>query len=303
MKNIVCLGGITLDKIVKVDKIPRKDGSALAKNKPALSLGGRGCVSAIALGMLGADVSLFATVGYDFTKGHKLFLRRQYVNLDGLVYCPLETSFHSTILVAGKDARTVFEFKELEFKVNREHKRLMDRSQIVYLTSNQLDFNYICMDYAFRKGKEIIHNLPSIFIEERSYLLDALNRSNILILNEEDYDCLCHKQGDKDHIFKKFSNVRNLIVTLGRKGSVIYSPNGSAVEIDAVSAETVDVPVGLGDAFSAGIVFGEANYWNLEKSARLGSHLAAASMESRFAYMEKEFFDRYMSRFNQEFPK
>lgn len=68
MKNIVCLGGITLDKIIKVDKIPEKDGSEIATNV-AFSLGGRGCVVAIVLGMLNVPVSLFATVGTDFQKG------------------------------------------------------------------------------------------------------------------------------------------------------------------------------------------------------------------------------------------
>ena len=70
-------------------------------------------------------------------------------------------------------------------------------------------------------------------------------------------------------------------VTRSEKGSVLIPREGDIVEIKAFPATALEDTTGAGDAYAAGLLFGLARGFDLERSGRLGS-LAASEVISHF---------------------
>ncbi|MCS6997502.1 MAG: carbohydrate kinase family protein [Casimicrobiaceae bacterium] len=73
---------------------------------------------------------------------------------------------------------------------------------------------------------------------------------------------------------------RGVVVTLGAEGARIYEGERLAT-VPAVPAQSIVDPTGCGDAFRAGLLYGLAHGWALEKAARLGSLLGSIKIASR----------------------
>lgn len=71
-----------------------------------------------------------------------------------------------------------------------------------------------------------------------------------------------------------------LIETKGRQGALAVSPRGEEFEIAPVPAEEVD-PVGAGDAFRGGLLFGLEKGLGIVEAARIGAVMGAAKVSSR----------------------
>ena len=70
-------------------------------------------------------------------------------------------------------------------------------------------------------------------------------------------------------------------VTLSEKGSVLIPRDGDIVEIAAFPATALEDTTGAGDAYAAGLLFGLARDFDLERAGKLGS-LAASEVISHF---------------------
>jgi adenosine kinase len=74
--------------------------------------------------------------------------------------------------------------------------------------------------------------------------------------------------------------VKALIVTLGARGSLVYT-DGRCLEIPAVKPEAVVDPTGCGDAFRAGLLYGIAAGYDWPVTGRLASLLGAVKIAKR----------------------
>ena len=94
--------------------------------------------------------------------------------------------------------------------------------------------------------------------------------------------------------------VKALIVTLGAKGSTIYT-NGSETHIPAAKPEAIVDPTGCGDAFRAGLLYGMANGFDWPVTGRLASLLGAIKIASRGGQNHRltraEIAERYRENF------
>jgi len=82
---------------------------------------------------------------------------------------------------------------------------------------------------------------------------------------------------------------KNLIVTLGEKGSVLFS-EGEKQEIPVVKAKKVIDPTGCGDAYRAGIMYSLSKNLDLLDGCRLGSVISSFAVE--YKGTQKHFFDK-----------
>jgi len=71
--------------------------------------------------------------------------------------------------------------------------------------------------------------------------------------------------------------LRAVVVKDGERGAVLFQP-GRETEIPPFPVDAVVDPVGAGDAFAAGVVFGLLNGWPLDDGARLGAVLGACAV-------------------------
>jgi adenosine kinase len=98
--------------------------------------------------------------------------------------------------------------------------------------------------------------------------------------------------------------VRALVVTLGARGSRIYS-NGRVIEIPPAPAARVVDPTGCGDAYRAGLLYGLLNEMDWETTGRIASLVAAIKIENpgtqNHRFTPAEFADRFREAFGYSF--
>ena len=95
------------------------------------------------------------------------------------------------------------------------------------------------------------------------------------------------------------------VVTLGRKGSCIYS-NGDSINIPLASTTTVKDPTGCGDAYRAGLLYGLMRQLDWETTGRIASLMGALKIEhngtQNHRFSASEFNQRYQASFNRPGP-
>ena len=69
------------------------------------------------------------------------------------------------------------------------------------------------------------------------------------------------------------------ITTLGPKGSVIETPDGTAIEVRAAPEQRREDPTGVGDAYRAGLLAGLSWQVSMERAAQIGSMVATYVLE------------------------
>ena len=72
--------------------------------------------------------------------------------------------------------------------------------------------------------------------------------------------------------------VQALIITLGSKGSKIYT-QGRVIEIPSAQPNAINDPTGCGDAYRAGLLYGLMNELDWEITGRIASLLGAIKIE------------------------
>ena len=139
------------------------------------------------------------------------------------------------------------------------------------------------------KNKIIIHNVSSYFLNSELYLNTMIQKSNILIGNEDEINTLKNKLQIEDLrlLFKINPNLSAIFVTYGKLCSKIFYNNGD-IEMVAADEALANSPVGAGDSYSAGIVYGISQNWSYSDCARFASELAAISVESNTSYPDIE---------------
>ena len=109
-------------------------------------------------------------------------------------------------------------------------------------------------------------------------LLDFVALADYVALNDYEAKLLQERTGKT--LEQLAGEVRALVVTLGAKGSVIYS-GGKMLEIPCVEAAQVVDPTGCGDAYRAGLLYGIVNGMDWEMTGRLAGLMGALKIASR----------------------
>jgi fructokinase len=124
-------------------------------------------------------------------------------------------------------------------------------------------------------------------IEEGVAVLAALERADMVKVNDRELASLAEWLGWKDPIGELRKRPRVVAVTHGAAGATLYGEAG-VVEIPGTPAKAGGDNVGCGDAFLAILVHGMTLGWDLRESGRAASRWAAAVAEARGA---TPFFD------------
>ncbi len=94
--------------------------------------------------------------------------------------------------------------------------------------------------------------------------------------------------------------VKALIVTHGSSGSTVYA-QGKTLTVPAVRVENDIDPVGAGDAYRGGLLFGLSEGWDWEKTLRVASVVASFKVQSRGAQNYKPSREDIARRFEQAY--
>jgi adenosine kinase len=137
--------------------------------------------------------------------------------------------------------------------------------------------------------------LPMFSAEELSEFVDL---ADYLAVNDYEGKLLEDRTG---RTMEEISGgVKALILTLGAKGSLIYS-GGQRHEIPIVKPAEILDPTGCGDAYRAGLLYGIANGWDWPSTGRLGALMGSIKIERRGAQNHAFEAQGIRDRFRREF--
>jgi adenosine kinase len=125
-----------------------------------------------------------------------------------------------------------------------------------------------------------------------------LRQADYLTVNDYEAQLLQEKTGETLEALAR--HVKALIVTLGPKGSQIYT-NGGQLEIPCAKPAAVIDPTGCGDAYRAGLLYGIANGLDWELTGRLASLLGALKIAHRGGQNHHYTRDEIAMQFKQNF--
>ncbi|MDD5403373.1 MAG: carbohydrate kinase family protein [Sulfuricella sp.] len=129
-------------------------------------------------------------------------------------------------------------------------------------------------------------------------LLDFVALADYVALN--DYEARLLQERTGKTLEQLAGDVRALIVTLGAKGSVIYS-GGRKLEIPCIAAQQVLDPTGCGDAYRAGLLYGIVNGMDWEMTGRLAGLMGALKIASRGGQNHVHSREEISTLFKQQF--
>jgi adenosine kinase len=148
-------------------------------------------------------------------------------------------------------------------------------------------------------------NIPFIFdpgqgmpLFDGKDLLAFLEQATWVTLN--DYEAELMQERTEKSLTELASRVKGLVVTLGARGSCVYT-EGRVIEIPAVPVTQVVDPTGCGDAYRAGLLYGLARNMDWETTCRIASLLGTIKIAhhgtQNHCFTPEEFAARFRDSF------
>ncbi len=281
MKKIIVFGSINNDLSISVSHMPNK-GENMMCDSFLISPGGKGSNQAVAASRLGGDVHMIGRVGDDGF-GHQLLLSLKRENVK-TTFVKLD-SLHSTA--------SAFIIRSLG-----DNRIIVNPGANQYLMASDLAEFIDCHDQIpgslfvtqLEANKE--EAIKSIRIASEAEMFTVLNPSpasslpfevyqylDLLIVNQTECKSLTSiypisiEEGKRAYQQLKAKGLKNLIITLGAKGSEVFSDEETGY-IDSYKIDSLD-STGAGDTYLGAVCYGLSNDWTLKKSASFASAASA----------------------------
>lgn len=261
-------GTTAWDTILRVPELPGPDTAERA-HTIVDAPGGCGANTAYALALLGHDPDLLTAVGDDFgTFGIQGRLEGAGVNLEHIHHEPNAKTARAVLTTDAHDQQTIAYHEGATPRMDRLEPVA---SPIGHFAPGELTayprLMQACDVVTYDPGQETFYR-P---IEE---VTKPLTHTDILLVNEHEGERIAEAYGG--HV-ALLDEVDTLIVS-DKHGQTIHH-DGKETRVESITAQPVDLS-GAGDAFNAGILHGLAHEWLLEDAARLGSVIAAFTIEA-----------------------
>ncbi len=273
MKKILVIGSLNMDIVTKVNKTP-KVGETVSGMGLVNNPGGKGANQGVALGKLGADVTMIGKVGSD-SYGEKLKRNLQDMNVIDKVEVVSGVSTGTAFIMLNEDGDNsivVIEGANGELLPNEVNESWFDDIDFV-VTQNEIreETVYKILEMAKKLEKTTFLNLaPARKIEDK-----YLKMIDYLIVNETEFEVVSdipyNEESDLKKGFEKLG-VGNIIITLGGNGAKYY--NGvDLVSVKAEKVKVVDTTAG-GDSFIGGFIYALAKSETIKNSMEFATKVA-----------------------------
>ncbi len=273
MKKILVVGSLNMDIVTKVHKTP-KVGETVSGDGIINSPGGKGANQAVAMGKLGADVTMIGKIGKD---ANGLALKQNLVDVNvkdktDAIDAPTGTAFimvnedgdNSIVVVAGaNDEIFASEVSEDWF---------LGMDYVVLQNEIRKETVYKVLEVAKKLGKTTLYNPAPAKIMDEKYatLIDYL------VVNETEFEVLSgfpYVNDDSLVEAMKKLKVKNILLTLGKNGSKFYDGN-EIVFVEAKVVKAVDTTA-AGDSFIGGFLCYMAQGKSIKESMEFATKVAS----------------------------
>ena len=256
MSKITVIGSSNMDLTVRTPRIPAR-GETVFGGDVMMSFGGKGANQAVAVARLGGDVRFITKVGQD-ANGRLMLdhFAEEGMCTAGVIQDPESQSGsawicvdnngdNSIIVMPGANgALTVADLKPFEDEIKSSDYLLMQ----LEVPMEVIEY---AADLAASAGVKVILNpAPACQLSD-----SLLSKVFALTPNETECRLLCGSEAsddDKENAAVLYDKgVKNVIVTLGEKGSMLYNSDG-IVTVPAKKVNAVDT-VAAGDTYNGAL--------------------------------------------------
>ena len=282
--DVVGFGALNIDKLYQVNKIAKEDEEAYIKDY-TLSCGGSAANTMVGLSRLGLKTGYIGKVSND-SEGNLILdnLKNEDVNINGIVIGEGRTgNVMGYVDLSGQRALYVDPGVNDLIKPEEIKIEYFKDIKILHLTSFVGD--------SIKAQESLLEELPAnvkvsfdpgrIYAEKGlEYIKKILNRTNILLVNEEELKLLTSNDYNtfEDRIMDLMDfEIDLIIVKRGDKGCYVTNSKESH-SVEAFQVKCKDT-TGAGDAFNAGFLYGLLKGKNLYNSCILGNFVAACCVE------------------------
>lgn len=259
MKKVIVIGSVNIDYTARVQKLPRKGETILAK-ETSISLGGKGANQAIALHRLGCDTTFIGAIGSDSEAEFARRKLKEYgLRVDNLLVKTGNTG-KAFINVSEDGDNTIV----VDLGANEKFDA-RDISNISYLLSGM---NYCVLQLELPAStiisvleicaendiKTILNPAPAVNLE---VLEEHLDKIDLLIPNETELELLSGCKLTSNNVQELCNKViakgaKRILVTLGAQGSY-YTDGKDNYFASAVKTTVID-PTAAGDSYIGALV-------------------------------------------------
>lgn len=286
MKKVVVVGSINMDLVTRCKRAP-KGGETLFGEEFSQVPGGKGANQAVAIGKLGTNVIMLGKIGKDsFGKDMLASMEKNGVNIQnieegekatGIAKIIVEESGQNRILVvAGANSEVDKEYVD-------RHLAAIKESDIVV---TQLEIPIETVEYTLKKAKEfgkitILNPAPAKELSD-----EIIKNSDFIIPNESELALITGMAVETEEEIKKAGKklldmgVKNLIITLGSKGSLHLNRDKCEFH-SAYKVKAIDTTA-AGDSFIGGVVR-ELNGDNISEAIEFGTKVSAIAVTKKGA--------------------
>jgi len=282
-ETILLLGDINIDTVWPVSEfpIPGRDGLV---DTVVVETGGAVLNSAIILDHLGQSTSLLGSIGDDVwaekiredVKGTSIDLSQ--VQIDA------RSTTGLTFIIATEDGeRTMFSYRGANIQLNKQHLQeatfqrasLLQISGYALLKSPQKEAVWRAVELAKK------YNVPISLdtglepaIKNTDDLRKLLSCLSVCISGPEEIEVLLGTSSAEEAADSLISLGIDLVaIKLGKKGSIVAN-SGKQIFCPSFNVDAVDT-TGAGDSFSAGLLYGWINGWDLSACGVFANALGA----------------------------
>ena len=283
--NLICIFGVFVADICFFgNKIPAK-GETILGNNYIVGPGGKGSNQAIAAARLNGEVNFITKVGKDSHADMAFSLYKDAgVNVDYIIQDPSLSTGVAGIMIDenGNNAINVFSGAAAHLKNEDIDKNLeLIKKSKIFLT--QMETPDSTTIYAIKKAKEndcltILNPAPA-----RKMNKDDFKLLDFFTPNETEAEFYLNKKIDKEQDIKNaaadFLNmgVKNIIITLGEKGSYFANENEEYfINAFKLKNEVVDT-TGAGDAFNGALAVALAKDFSYKDAILFANKVAGIS--------------------------
>jgi sugar/nucleoside kinase (ribokinase family) len=278
--GVFVIGDLNIDIICSLKRMPKSEGE-VHSDSIDLSIGGNAANFAVALARLGQRPEFYSCIGEDWVSG---FLRselestgvkprlRTYPGQSGISIAFVMGGGRRSY-VSNKGVSEGLSVKDLEPILKRIRPGdLVYAGGLFHLPKLMKSFKGFA-SRARKKGAVLMFDFTFDDRGCSDCFPDLAKHLDMVFLNRDELNKF--SRGSLEKSLKKISSlgVRDVVVKLGSKGSAFYT-NGMLRTRPGHKVRAVN-PVGAGDVFNAGFVYGYLSGLSSESSLELGNWIAA----------------------------
>ena len=294
MKTILVVGSLNMDYTIYVNEFP-KEGETLFGNNRFIQPGGKGANQAVAIAKSGlVNTVMIGAIGNDkdgeevknivSSFGVDVKLIKKDAETGNATIVVDKNSENKIIIIGG--ANTSLSIDDIDIS-------LIEKADYIVL-QNEINqaVNDFVINKAYELNKTIIYN-PAPY---RNINDDILKKITYFIPNEielEKYSNMNNVDDGISYLLNK--GIKNVLVTLGTKGSLLKNKNES-IKVDAFKVDAIDT-VAAGDTLVGYFVSALASGKNEKEAMLLASKASSITVSRKGSLVSiptlKEIYEKY----------